>query len=70
MAKRQHETAKGKGNIAGTVEEIERRAEQRAPGVLDLVTIYDRAVPSLPGRLPINATAIRFTAGTSQDSRP
>lgn len=49
--------------------ELERRAEEHAPGVLDVLNAYDRSMPQRLAWQPMNVGPITHATSTSQSSR-
>ena len=50
--------------------QMEQHAEERAPGVLDLLDTYGRTISRPPAWRPVNAGTITYATGTARRAEP
>ena len=58
-----------KADYGTMVAAIEERAEERAPGVLEMVDAYRYAVRPAAAWRPVNASVVTFSTTTSDNER-
>jgi hypothetical protein len=53
-------------DYAAAAAEIERRADQRAPGVLDMIEVVNQSLPRPEEWVPMNATSVTFATSATR----